>query len=86
MSTLHEMPNIGPVVEGKLIEADIDTPEMLKKIGSEEAFCRIKLKDSGACLHMLYALEGAVEGIPYQYLPDDKKQELKIFYKSLKGE
>lgn len=29
----------------------------------KEAFSRIKLKDNTACINMIYALEGAIEGI-----------------------
>ncbi|MBX4260419.1 TfoX/Sxy family protein (plasmid) [Clostridium estertheticum] len=32
---------------------------------------------------MLYAIEGAIEGIRWHYLSDDIKQELKVFYKTL---
>ena len=83
MNALHELHNISKVIEEKLIEVDIDTPEELKAMGSKEAFIRIKLKDNSACVNMLFALEGAIEGIRWHYLSDDKKQELKVFYKTL---
>nr|WP_081604007.1 TfoX/Sxy family DNA transformation protein [Clostridium saccharoperbutylacetonicum] len=34
-------------------------------------------------MNFLYALEGGIEGKRWNYLPDDKKQDLKIFYKTL---
>lgn len=83
MNTLHDLSNISKVIEGKLIEIGIDSPQLIKDIGSKEVFSRIKLKDSSACLNMLYAIEGAIEGIRWHYLSDDKKQELKTFYKTL---
>jgi len=83
MNSLHELPNISKVIEGKLIAVGIDTPQVLKDIGSKEAFSKIKLKDSTSCINMLYAIEGAVEGIRWHYLSDDIKQELKLFYKTL---
>ena len=83
MNTLHELHNISKIIEEKLIEVDIDTPEQLKDMGSKEAFIRIKLKDNSACVNMLFALEGAIEGIRWHYLSEDKKQELKVFYKKL---
>ena len=61
MNALHELHNISKVIEEKLIEVDIDTPEQLKTMGSKEAFIRIKLKDNSACVNMLFALEGAPE-------------------------
>jgi DNA transformation protein len=83
MNKLNELPNISKVIERKLIEVGIDTPQMLKDIGCKEAFTRIKLMDSTACVNMLYALEGAIDGIRWHYLSDDKKKELNLFYKSL---
>lgn len=83
MNTLHDLPNISNVIEGKLMEVGINTPQMLIDLGSQAAFERLKLKDSTACLSMLYALEGAIEGIRWHYLSPDKKQECKAFYKTL---
>lgn len=84
MDELHELPNIGTVAERKLRQAGVETPEQLAEIGSREAFMRLKLLDPGACLHMLYALEGAVRGIRKNQLSDQTKRELKDFFQSLK--
>lgn len=83
MSDLRNLPNIGKVAEALLIEAGIDSSDKLRKIGSKEAFLRIRLKDQTACLHMLYGLEGAVRGIRDTELPTQIKHELNNFYKSL---
>lgn len=83
MSELQKLPNIGSVAEKLLIQAGIVTPEMLRSLGSKEAFLRIRLQDPTACIHMLYGIEGAVEGIRDTDLPEKVKQELKAFYRSL---
>ncbi|HOU09786.1 MAG TPA: TfoX/Sxy family protein [Clostridiales bacterium] len=84
MSELSELPNIGKVLEENLLAVGIETPAQLRKAGACEAFRRIRLqRDPGACLHMLYGLQGAVEGIPDRFLSDEKKQELKAFFRSL---
>lgn len=83
MYTLHKLPNISKVIEGKLIEVGIDTPQLLREIGSKEAFVRIKLIDDTSCANMLYALEGAIRGIRWHHLPDNVKQELIAFYKTI---
>lgn len=85
MGVLSKLPNIGKVLEDKLIEAGIDTPEKLIELGSKEAFMRIRAYDDTACINMLYGLEGAVQGIKDNYLSDQTKQDLKLFYKTLKG-
>lgn len=83
MGALSKLPNISKVIETKLIEADISTPQELYGLGSKEAFIRIRMKDSTACLNMLYAIEGAVQGIRWHKLPVETKGVLKEFYRGL---
>jgi len=83
MGELSKLPNISKVIEAKLSEADIVKPQELYEVGSKEAFIRIRLKDPTACVNMLYAIEGAIQGIRWHNLPDDTKAELKNFYNSL---
>ena len=80
---LSEMPNIGKILSERLVEVGIDSPEELKAAGSENAFVRLKTVDSGACLSMLCALEGAVQGIRWHNLDSSRKTELKEFLKIL---
>jgi len=77
---LTEMPNIGKVVAEKLCQVGITTPEELNEIGSEQAFIRLQTIDETACLSMLQALEGAVQGIRWHNLPKVRKDELKEFF------
>lgn len=84
MSELSKLPNVGKVLEQNLIKVGIDTPEKLREAGAKEAFIRIRSSvDPGACLHMLYGLQGAVERINDTLLSDEIKQDLRIFFKSL---
>ena len=53
-------------------------------MGSKDAIIHIRLIDEGACLHMLYALQGAIEGVRYTSLNESKKQGLKQFIQNLK--
>lgn len=80
MGELSELPNIGEVVEEQLNQVGIMTYEQLKEIGSEKAWLKIKAIDESACIHRLYALEGAIQGIRKTELAEDKKKELKEFY------
>lgn len=82
---LTDLPNIGRVAAENLKKVGIETPEQLREAGAEEAWLRIRLRvDDGACLHLLQALEGAVEGIPKKGLPAEKKAELNEFFKTHK--
>lgn len=84
MSALSHLPNVGKVLENNLMQVGIKTPEQLREIGAEDTFIRIRAcVDQGACLHMLYGIQGAIEGLPYRFLEDSTKQKLKKFYKTL---
>ena len=85
MTKLSELPNIGKVLEANLIAVGITTHEELRAAGTITAFMRIKtVVDPGACVQMLYGIEGAVQGIRDRDLPQEKKSELKEFFRSLK--
>ena len=86
MSDLAGLPNVGAVLERNLLEVDISSPEELRSVGSREAFMRIRTTvDPGACLHMLYGIEGAIRGIPDGQLPQDEKESLKAFFRGLEA-
>ena len=83
MEDLTRLPNVGDVLVKNLNSIGVFTREDLMKMGSKDAFIRIKLLDSRACLHMLYGIQGAIEGVRYTWLSEDTKQELKRFFNSL---
>lgn len=84
MNALRDMPNVGKVLEKNLIDCGISSPEALKEAGAREAFLRIRASiDPGACLHMLYGLEGAIRGIPDKFLDAEIRGALKEFYAKL---
>lgn len=84
MEKLTDLPNIGPKLAEHLTGAGIETPEMLREVGAEEAFLRIRTRvDAAACLHELEALVGAVEGVRKSLLPPERKAELKAWFRSL---
>lgn len=80
MEKLSELINIGKELENQLIQVKIETYEELEKIGSKEAWLRIKTIDDSACINRLYALEGAILGVRWHDLPTDIKADLKNFY------
>jgi len=81
MSQLIDLSNIGKTLANKLNDADISSIEQLKSIGSKQAIIKIStIENSGACITMLYALEGAIQGIRWHDLSKKTKQELKAFY------
>ena len=85
MAELTSMMNIGKEMARKLTAAGIDSPEKLIEAGSKEAFFRVKTVFPQVCLVHLYALEGAIQNVEFNSLPEEKKSELKEFSDCLKG-
>ncbi|MBO1307243.1 TfoX/Sxy family protein [Enterococcus sp. 669A] len=84
MEQLITLPNVGKVLAEHLVAIGIDSPEALRQNGTENVFLKIRMqRDAGACLNMLYGIEGAVQGIPKRQLPPEIKQQLKQFHQSL---
>ncbi len=82
MRSLTDLPNIGRTLASKLNLIGIKNEQELKQLGSENAIIRIlTLKNSGVCINMIYALEGAIQGIRWHGLEKVRKQELKEFYR-----
>ena len=87
MAELTSMRNIGKEMEKKLKSVDITTAEELKRVGSKEAFVRLKLRYANICMICpvhLYTLEGAISDVEYNQLPESIKQDLKNFSDGLK--
>ena len=85
MAELTSMMNIGKKMAQKLTAVGIGSPEKLVEAGSKEAFVRLKVVYPQVCLVHLYALEGAIQNIEFNCLPEEKKRELKEFSNCLKG-
>lgn len=87
MNSLTDLPNIGKTLAEKLNKIGISNPKELLETGSENAIIQIAaMEDSGACINMLYALEGAIQGIRWHGLGAERKLELKAFYNLLDKE
>lgn len=82
-SSLKQLPNIGNTLAELLVTANIKSSKDLLELGSEKAFIRINTINPEACINMLYALEGATQGIRWHHLDKGRKAELTEFYKQL---
>jgi hypothetical protein len=60
------LPNIGPVSKRMLAAAGIRSVETLRRLGSIEAYRRVRAHDPRASLNLLWALEGALTGRPWE--------------------
>ena len=83
-----QLRNIGPKLAAKLIEARIDSPEKLKRLGAKRAFEKMyaagdSYGDFNAAY--LYALEGAIRNCDWLEIPDEIKVEYKAYAQSLQS-
>lgn len=84
MNKLSDLPNIGKVVESQLEEVGITSYEELKEAGAENAWLRIKAIDDSACMNRLLGIEGAIQKIRKSQLSEERRAELREFFKSAK--
>jgi DNA transformation protein len=80
MDELTDLPNVGKVLERKLKQCGITTPEELRNAGSKNTFLRLKAFDDTACFSMLQAIEGAIQNVRWHDLPEKSKHDLKEFF------
>lgn len=83
MAELASMKNIGKEIERKLRAIGICSAEELVRTGSKEAFLRMKMRFPNVCLVHLYTLQGAIDDMQYNRLPEDVKRDLKSFSDTL---
>ncbi len=79
MRDLTSMKNIGQELERKLKIIGINSAEDLKRIGSKEAFFKLKMRFPEVCLVHLYTLEGAITDTDFNKLSEETKKDLKEF-------
>lgn len=85
-SDLSKHTNIGKDTEAKLIQVGIDSFEKLKSVGTEQAFIRLQTIVPGACISLLYGLDGSLSDTKWNKLPQERKAELLQFYNMVKKE
>lgn len=75
-SELLELKNLGMATVNILHAIGINTYSELRKIGSVEAYRRIKSRDINVSKVMLYALQGALMDVHWNELSPELKQQL----------
>jgi len=66
--------NLGPVSSGWLVDAGIDSLEALRGVGAAAAYVKVKSLGYPVSLNLLWALAGAIEGCPWNRLPDGMRE------------
>jgi DNA transformation protein and related proteins len=63
---LREVANLGPKSEAVLRRVGVRTLGQLRELGSVHVYCRAKALEPTVSLNLLWALEGAILGVPWQ--------------------
>lgn len=77
LAALTALPNIGTVLAEKLYQAGITSYEDLADLGSIEAYLKIWNHEGAIGYNMLYALEGAIQGVRWHELSQEQRQSMK---------
>jgi DNA transformation protein and related proteins len=79
MTPITSLMNLGVKTANWLAAIGIHTAEDLEQFGVVEAYCEVKkLYPERASVNLLYALQGAILGIPWGLLPEAMKEELRV--------
>lgn len=66
MDSIADLPGIGPYFQEMLAHAGITRAAQLRSLGSVATFAMVRRADPGASLNLLWALESALTGEPWQ--------------------
>ena len=83
-----QLRNVGPKLAAKLVEAQIDSPEKLRRLGAKKAFEKMyAVGDSYGDFNAayLYALESAIRDCDWLDIPEKIKQEYKEYAQDLQS-
>ena len=78
--------NIGPKSLQMLEQAGITSLEQLRTLGSVAAYVQVKRNGSRPSLNLLWALEGALSGLPWQDVAREHRTSLLLALESQDAE
>ena len=73
---ISELPNLGPKSQAALAVAGITTVAQLRRLGSVAAYVKAKQAGANVSLNLLWALEGALTGLPWQVVAREHRTSL----------
>ena len=83
---IAELPGLGPRSEAMLAGAGIKSVAQLRRLGSVRAYAKVKATGANASLNLLWALEGALTGLPWQVVAREHRLSLLLALEALKGD
>ncbi len=80
---IADLQGLGPKSQAMLEGAGIRTVAQLKRLGSVRAYARVKATGANASLNLLWAMEGALTGLPWQVVARDHRLSLLLALEAL---
>lgn len=74
--SIADLPNLGPKSQAMLAAAGITSLDSLRAMGAVAAYSRVKRSGANASLNLLWALEGALTGLPWQTVASEHRTSL----------
>ena len=75
-SSLHQLPGVGPASAAMLARAGLHTLADVQRLGSVAAFARVRASGQVPNLNLLWALERALTGQPWQTVAREHRTSL----------
>jgi DNA transformation protein len=66
VTAIRDLPGLGPASQAMLAQVGITTIEQLRSVGSVPAYCLAKRANAKVSLNLLWGLEAALTGQPWQ--------------------
>ena len=85
MTPITQLPNLGPKSAHMLHAAGIRSVEELRRLGAVAAFARVQASGAPASLNLLWALEGALTGLPWQQVAREHRTSLLLALDALRS-
>ncbi|KGT94220.1 competence protein TfoX [Erwinia typographi] len=77
---LKDLPNLSLKLEVQLRRVGISTVEMLKEQGAKRSWLKLQAKNKNMGITILFALQGAIQGLHCEALPVAIKEELRHWH------
>ena len=82
---IEELPGLGPRSREMLAAAGIHSVAQLRRLGAVRAYARVRATGASTSLNLLWALEGALTGLPWQVVAREHRLSLLLALESLGG-
>lgn len=80
---LKDLPNLTFQIEVLLYEVGITNEETLRELGAKTSWLKMRAINRGLSVKVLFALQGAIEGLHEAALPADIRRELTEWFNAL---